>query len=307
MATSCSVRSSGTDIAAHPAPGDLLDRRLDVIGIVVAAITINRSLMRPMMNSSPSDIDAQVAGPQPRASGVPGGGRPAVRRTCARSARLCASNPWRRCRHAPRSRRSSPRILDLGVGVDDSHRRRARRAIADQLGAAVGLVFAAFGMTGGQFLVVEADDRGRLRPARASRHTPSPRRVRTTAVGRSRQLNGANRSAKRRSVAACMRSLPLMMPSTSPRSSPAMSSSDVRRTASSKAKFGAAENDLRVAAPAIASTGRAAAGMPSGSSAPHAAPEDRCADSEYQPHVVVERQPRHDGGVRRGDPPESAK
>ncbi|COV70260.1 Uncharacterised protein [Mycobacterium tuberculosis] len=45
----------------------------------------------------------------------------------------------------------------------------------------------------------------------------------------------------RRTVATWIRSLPLTMPTTSRRSSPAMSWSDVLRTASSKAKFGAAE------------------------------------------------------------------
>jgi hypothetical protein len=56
------------------------------------------------------------------------------------------------------------------------------------------------------------------------------------------KLKRAKRSLKRAIVAGCIRSLPFWIACTSPRSCPAMSWSDVLRTAKSKARLGALEN-----------------------------------------------------------------
>ena len=120
-------------------------------------------------------------------------------------------------------------------------------------------------------------------------------------------LNGANRSLNRRMVAAWMRSLPLMMPCTPPRSSPSMSSSEVRRTASSNAKFGAADDDAGVDRQLLHPAGRplqerhrthqhrAATSVRPSAGQQRAKPD--------QAHVVVEGQPRHQRGVRRRNRP----
>ena len=62
------------------------------------------------------------------------------------------------------------------------------------------------------------------------------------------KLKRAKRSMKRAIDAACICSLPLRIASTSPRSCPAMSASDVLRTAKSKARLGALLNARRLPA-----------------------------------------------------------
>ena len=77
-----------------------------------------------------------------------------------------------------------------------------------------------------------------------------------------------------------------------------MSSSEVRRAASSKAKFGAAENDWVLSANSwIHRAGfcKNAIGVVTTAVKPGA---DRCEDAEEKAHVVVKGQPRHGRGVR---------
>ena len=115
----------------------------------------------------------------------------------------------------------------------------------------------------------------------------------------SRKLKCANRSTKRCNVAGSTRSAPLMMPSTSPRSSPARSLSVVLRAAKSKAKLGAAENACGVAGQGSHPPGRPFQERNRTRQFGAIAAQDRCADSQHQTHVVVEGQPRHDRGIDR--------
>jgi len=87
MVTSCSVRSSGTEIAATRPAGDFLDRRLDVVGIVIAPIYDQEVLDAAHDEQFALGNDTEVSGPQPRTFWCSGRGltscAPNVRSVCS--------------------------------------------------------------------------------------------------------------------------------------------------------------------------------------------------------------------------------
>src|ERR1700712_3162753 len=116
----------------------------------------------------------------------------------------------------------------------------------------------------------------------------SPKDGRMTLPGK---LNCANRDVNRFTETGWTRSAPQMIASTSPRSSPARSSSVVRAAARSRAKLGAAVS-ARVRSAICCNHG---AGQ-EGDGAHHdgmPAAENGRADAEDQTHVVIEGQPGH--------------
>ncbi len=107
MATSCSTPPSSGNRYRHAAvSGDLLDRRLDVVGRVVAPVHDQQILDTADDEQLAVGEEAQISGSQPRPFGCAG------RRTdkrCAEGAfglfEVSANSRWRRCRRAPRSHR----------------------------------------------------------------------------------------------------------------------------------------------------------------------------------------------------------
>ena len=165
-------RSSGTAIAATRPRGYLLDRRLDVVGRVVAPVDDQEILDAAddeqlavgdeAQNLRFSATALRVCRPTERQ---------AFRRKCARSLRVSANSPWRRCRRAPRSRRSFP--LDTRSACRD--RRCAPSVtrgtpITDQRCAAS--AFAPLRVAGGKFLGFEVDDFRWLTRSAGRRRTP---------------------------------------------------------------------------------------------------------------------------------------
>ncbi len=181
MATSFSVRSSGTDIAAH---------RPRVISWIVASMS-SGAVVTPVDDQQVLDAaddeqlavgdEAQVSGSQPRPFG------------CARrrSDKPSTERALGLLRFPPIAHRDvvavhpdltdrSRRTLDPGLGIDDPHHRRPRHAVADQRCTAAAC--APLRMAAGQFLGVEVDDLLVAGPVRGSPRTPLLPRVRMTVV-----------------------------------------------------------------------------------------------------------------------------
>ena len=197
---------------------------------------------------------------------------------------------------------ASRRILRPGVGVDDPHRRCARWTVADQLGAAAGLVLASFGMAGRQLLIVEADGLGRS----ARLGCRDVHRCLGEAVGwpdrRLAEVEAGEPIREPLKCAAWMRSLPLMIPTHVAEVEPGHVVVRCPPYRQFEREIRCGRERTGDAARATASIAPAAAGMPSGSTGQRCVRHDRRTDAEDQTHVVIEGQPRHHRGVGGGPP-----
>ena len=146
-----------------PAAGDLLHRRLDVLGVVVAATDDQQILDAADDEQLTLGDEAQVTGSQPGASGAPGDGSTSV----APKHRLLVR------RLAPVARRDivavhpdladqARRALAIRLGIDDPQRRCLRHFVFDQCGAGPGRT--PLNAAGGQFVGIEVGRRRRFTP-----------------------------------------------------------------------------------------------------------------------------------------------
>ena len=142
-----------------PTLGDLLDRRLDVVGRVVAPANDQQVFDAADDEQFAVGNEARVSRLQPWALGraVRRGDEPSPEGAFGlgglvpvADGHVVAVNPDLADR--------SLRALGAGVGIDDAHRRRLGYLVIDQRCTA--LACAPLGLPGGQFVGVELDDRG---------------------------------------------------------------------------------------------------------------------------------------------------
>ena len=171
IATSCSLRMVRDGDRRGATSGDLLDRRLDVIGVVVTPIHDQQIFDSADEEQLAVGDDAQIAGPKPGA----------LRRAGRWIDEPSTERPLRQLRVSPVAggdvvavHPDLPdlvgRFLDARLGIDDPHGAGARSAEADKLRTGL-FPPAALRVAGRQLLVVETDGcRGAARVRRRHIH-----------------------------------------------------------------------------------------------------------------------------------------